>query len=123
MSSSVGCKLESPLTPVDGQNHLALLTEHGYNFKIEAVSQTEKYTNCEWISMGQRLYISTNQGLRRVATKLIMDEQGVLPQFAGTRQKIVEVITERRNGEHFFRASGTYAEFDRDGRVYVSAVC
>jgi hypothetical protein len=72
--------------------------------------------------MAQRLYISTNQGLRRVATKLIMDEQGVLPQFAGTRQKIVEVITERRNGEHFFRASGTYAEFDRDGRVYVSAV-
>jgi hypothetical protein len=60
--------------------------------------------------MGLRLYISTNQGLRRVATKVIMEEQGVLPQFAGSRQKMVEVITERRNGELFFRASGTYAD-------------
>ena len=70
--------------------------------------------------MGLRFYISTNQGLRRVATKAIMEEQGVLPQFAGTRQKMVEVITDRRNGQLFFRASGTYVEFDRDGRVCVS---
>jgi hypothetical protein len=49
-----------------------------------------------------------------------MEEQGVLPQFAGTRQKMVQVITVRRNGKLLFRASGTYAEFDQDGRFYVS---
>ena len=70
--------------------------------------------------MGLRFYISTNQGLRRVAAKVIMEEQGVVRQFAGTRQKMVQVITDRRNGQLFFRASGTYVEFDRDGRVCVS---
>jgi hypothetical protein len=76
--------------------------------------------SCERIIMGLRYYISTNQGLRRVATKVILEEHGTVPQFAGTRQKIVEVVTERRSGELYFRATGSFAEFDEEGRFYIS---
>jgi len=71
-------------------------------------------------TLGIRFYISTNEGLRRVATKALIEKEGVFPQFAGTRQKMVEVITQRRDGDLLFRASGVYADFDQDGRFYVS---
>jgi hypothetical protein len=69
--------------------------------------------------MGLRFYVCTDEGLRRIAMKVI-EERALLPQFAGTCQKIVEVVTQRRNGKLFFRAQGTYLDFDDRGQLQIT---
>jgi hypothetical protein len=90
------------------------------NTSLRYGSYVSRGTLAKGWAMGARHYIATNEGLRRVANKVIMEDQGALPQFAGTRQKVVYVHTVQREGKLLFRAMGQYAEFDQDGRFYLS---
>jgi hypothetical protein len=68
--------------------------------------------------MGFRFYVCTDEGLRRISRE-VFEERASLPQFANTRQKTVEAVTQRRDGRLFARTYGTYSEFDADGCLCV----
>lgn len=68
--------------------------------------------------MGFRFYVFTNEGLRRIARE-VFESRVSLPQFANTRQRTVEAVTQRRDGRLFARTYGTYSEFDADGFICV----
>jgi hypothetical protein len=69
--------------------------------------------------MGLRFYACMEEGLKRIPLK-VLDKRALLPQFAGTCQKIVQVITERRNGSLRFRADGSYLDFDDLGQLMIT---
>jgi hypothetical protein len=61
-----------------------------------------------------RHYIVTEKGLRRLNLNVI-NRKAALPQFAGTRQKVVEVRYEWRGNRLFLKAIGSRFTFDTSG--------
>ena len=61
-----------------------------------------------------RHYIVTKKGLRRLRLD-VFNKRATLPQFAGTRQKVIQVQYERRGDRLLLKASGDYYSFDKNG--------
>jgi hypothetical protein len=74
-----------------------------------------------------RFYIFADDGLQRVSQR-VMDGlahgQDAMPQFAGTKQKIANVIVELEEGKpaRITRADGIFLHFDAAGKVHESLV-
>lgn len=71
--------------------------------------------------MNIRLYLVTDRGLRRVTTSALFVKRDLrLPQYADSRQAALQAIYEWRAGRLFLELMGTYMEFDKGGRQFVS---
>jgi len=74
-----------------------------------------------------RFYIFTDAGLQRVSQRVmggLAHGQDAMPQFAGTKQKIANVIVEIEQGKpaRIAQADGTYLHFDASGKVHKSLI-
>jgi len=68
-----------------------------------------------------RTYLLTDDGLRRVTTNALFVKRDLrLPQYAGSRQKAIQAVYEWRAGRLFLKVTGTYLDFDQNGRQFVS---
>jgi hypothetical protein len=65
-------------------------------------------------NMRVRFYIVSKKGLRRLRLN-VFNKKVPLPQFAGTRQKVIAVQYERRADRLLLSASGSYYSFDKNG--------
>jgi hypothetical protein len=75
------------------------------------------------MTVSLRFYIFANDGLQRVSQRVmegLAHGQDAMPQFAGTKQKIANVIVELEEGKpaRIARADGTYLHFDAAGKVH-----
>jgi hypothetical protein len=79
------------------------------------------------MAISVRFYIFANDGLQRVSQR-VMDGlahgQDAMPQFAGTKQKLANVIVELDEGKpaRITRADGSFLHFDAAGKVHESLV-
>jgi hypothetical protein len=77
------------------------------------------------MTISVRFYIFADAGLQRVSQR-VMDGlahgQDAMPQFAGTKQKIANVIVELEEGKptRIARADGNFLHFDAAGKVHES---
>jgi hypothetical protein len=79
------------------------------------------------MTISVRFYIFADAGLQRVSQR-VMDGlahgQDAMPQFAGTKQKIANVIVELEEGRpaRITKADGSFLHFDDAGKVHESLV-
>ncbi|OKO73193.1 hypothetical protein [Bradyrhizobium sp. AS23.2] len=74
-----------------------------------------------------RFYIFAEDGLQRISHRVmdgLVHGYDAMPQFAGTRQKIANVIVELEEGKpaRITRVDGSYLHFDAAGKVHESLV-
>jgi hypothetical protein len=79
------------------------------------------------MTISVRFYIFADAGLQRVSQRVmegLAHGQDAMPQFAGTKQKIANVIVELEEGKpaQITRADGIFLHFDAVGKVHESLV-
>jgi hypothetical protein len=70
-----------------------------------------------------RFYLFSDEGLQRISHRLmdgLARGKDAMPQYAGTKQKIANVIVEMENGKpvRLARADGSFLTFDETGQVH-----
>jgi hypothetical protein len=75
------------------------------------------------MAISVRFYIFTPDGLQRISQRImngLCHGRDTMPQFAGTKQKMANVIIELEDGKpgRILQAEGTYLEFDQAGKVH-----
>lgn len=79
------------------------------------------------MSISVRFYLFTDAGMQRISQR-VMDGlchgEDAMPQFAETKQKVVNVVVELDDGKpsRILEATGTYLHFDKRGKVHESLV-
>ncbi len=75
------------------------------------------------MAISSRLYIFEESGAikrvpRRIRDDLVFGHDGI-PEYAGTRQKVADVLVENENGKpaRILDAQGSYWLFDKEGRI------
>lgn len=79
------------------------------------------------MSISVRFYLFTDRGLERVSQRVmdgLVQGQDAMPQFAGTKQKVAQVIIELEEGKpaRITRADGSFIHFDAAGKAHESFV-
>lgn len=79
------------------------------------------------MTASMRFYIFADDGLQRISHRVmdgLVHGYDAMPQYAGTRQKIANVIVELEEGKptRITRADGSYLHFDAAGKVHESLV-
>jgi hypothetical protein len=74
------------------------------------------------MGFGVRFYLFADDGLQRISQRLmegLASGKDAIPQFAGTKQKVANVILEVDNTKpvRIDRADGSYLKFDENGQV------
>ena len=75
------------------------------------------------MGIGVRFYLFAEDGLQRISQRLmngLASGKDAIPQLAGTKQKVANVILELDNAKpvRIDRADGTYLTFDNNGQVH-----
>ena len=75
------------------------------------------------MGIGVRFYLFAEDGLQRISQRLmngLASGKDAIPQLAGTKQKVANVILELDNAKpvRIDRADGTYLTFDKNGQVH-----
>lgn len=75
------------------------------------------------MSLGVRFYLFAEEGLQRILQRLmegLAHGRDAMPQFAGTRQKVANVLVEIEEGKpvRIARADGSFLTFDENGEVH-----
>ena len=70
-----------------------------------------------------RFYLFAEDGLQRISQRLmegLAQGRDAMPQFAGTKQKVANVLVEMDGGKpiKIERADGSYLMFDENGEVH-----
>jgi hypothetical protein len=79
------------------------------------------------MSVSIRFYIFADGGLQRISRRVmegLVHGSDAMPQFAGTKQKVANVIVDLEEGKpaRITRADGTFLHFDAGGKVHESLV-
>jgi hypothetical protein len=74
-----------------------------------------------------RCYIFAETGLQRISQRVmegLIHGYDAMPQFAGTKQKVANVIVELEEGKpaRITRADGSFLHFDAAGKIHKSLV-
>ncbi|UPK10493.1 hypothetical protein IVA93_30060 [Bradyrhizobium sp. 155] len=74
------------------------------------------------MALSVRFYLFAEDGLKRISQRLMMalvHAQDAMPQYAGTKQKVADVILEVEDGKplRIQQAEGTFLRFDERGQV------
>ncbi|MET4315897.1 hypothetical protein [Bradyrhizobium sp. RT4b] len=74
-----------------------------------------------------RFYLFAEDGLKRISQRVMMalvHAQDAMPQYAGTKQKVANVILEMDNGKplRIERVEGSFLTFDENGQVHKGLV-
>jgi hypothetical protein len=75
------------------------------------------------MGLGVRFYLFTDEGLQRISQRLmegLAHGKDAMPQFAGTRQKVANVLVEMEGAKpvKIERADGSFLTFDENGQVH-----
>jgi hypothetical protein len=75
------------------------------------------------MSLAVRFYLFADDGLQRIPHRLmegLAQGKDAIPQYAGTRQKVANVLVEMDNGKpvRIDRADGSFLTFDDNGQVH-----
>ena len=75
------------------------------------------------MGLGVRFYLFTEEGLQRISQRLmdgLAHGKDAMPQFAGTRQKVANVLVDLDNVKpvKIGRADGSFLTFDENGQVH-----
>jgi hypothetical protein len=79
------------------------------------------------MTISVRFYIFTDAGLQRISQRVmdgLAQGQDAMPQFAGTKQKVANIIVELEEGKpaRITRADGSFLQFDSAGKIHKSLV-
>lgn len=79
------------------------------------------------MSISVRFYLFTDAGMQRISQRVmngLCDGEDAMPQFAETKQRVVNVVVELDNGKpsRILEATGSYLHFDKRGKVHESLV-
>ncbi|UPJ79093.1 hypothetical protein IVB16_30275 [Bradyrhizobium sp. 183] len=74
------------------------------------------------MALSVRFYLFAEDGLKRISQRVMMalvHAQDAMPQYAGTKQKVADVILEVEDGKplRIQQAEGTFLRFDERGQV------
>jgi hypothetical protein len=69
-----------------------------------------------------RFYLLADDGLKRLSRRMVDDlihDQDVMPEYAGTKQKVASVTLQNENGKptEILNIQGWHFEFDAAGRI------
>jgi hypothetical protein len=75
------------------------------------------------MGLGVRFYLFAEDGLQRISQRLmegLAHGTDAMPQFAGTKQKVANVLVEMDNAKpvKIGRADGSFLTFDDNGQVH-----
>lgn len=75
------------------------------------------------MSLAVRFYLFADDGLQRISHRLmegLAHGRDAIPQYAGTKQKVANVLVELDNGKaaRIGRADGSFLTFDENGQVH-----
>jgi hypothetical protein len=79
------------------------------------------------VGLAVRFYLFSDDGLLRISHRLmegLARGKDAMPQYAGTKQKVANVLIEMENGKpvRLGRTDGTFLKFDAAGQVHKDLV-
>lgn len=79
------------------------------------------------MALSIRFYLFAEDGVKRISQRVMMTlvhGKDGMPQYAGTKQKVADIILEMENGKplRIERAEGSFLRFDENGQVHKDLV-